>query len=188
MKTFHFDHKKIKKLTDKHNKRVALNFSKTQIDFKPQINKTQKFKLKLDSEIGIYKIECKVTKSIYIGQSKNIPARIKHHKTALNSILYKDRYPNMQGDFYEYGEENFIFEAIHNCDDYELLMWETTYIEHYLNEGFTVYNHILDTTDANLVNCPGKFTDIIKRLVKQLEIGKITPTDLEKALYYAENY
>lgn len=70
---------------------------------------------------GIYKITNKVNGKIYIGQSKDIERRFKHHKA-----LYSDF--AIHQALKKYGIENFIFEVLYECQIEEMNKWETFYI------------------------------------------------------------
>lgn len=142
--------------------------------------------VKYDSDIGVYAIVCEETKSVYIGQSKNIPVRLRNHKYTLNKGEYKDNYPTWQKDWDELGEGNFRFEKIYNCKEDKLLYWETYYIKLYRTEGYTIYNIQEETLDRSMVTCPAEYKDLITQLVSQLEKGKVKPEQLEQALYYNE--
>lgn len=78
---------------------------------------TERFNYKIT---GIYIISNDITKEVYIGQSKNICARIYQH---LNSSITETRsdynYP-LHKAFRKYGIDNFSFEILEECP-YELL-------------------------------------------------------------------
>ncbi len=79
---------------------------------------------------GIYKIENKVNGKVYIGSSIDIEVRWKNHIRSLNG---KDKYFNdyLHRQWREYGEENFIFNIIEECNVYELDKKEQYWIEFY---------------------------------------------------------
>lgn len=71
----------------------------------------------MNRQVGVYKIENKVNKKVYVGESENIIRRWDEHKKALasgNHHSYK-----LQADFNEYGIDNFNFEILEslNIDD-----------------------------------------------------------------------
>ncbi len=60
---------------------------------------------------GIYKIE--VNDKIYIGQSKDIHRRWRHHRNLLNRNAHDN--PHMQNLFNKYGESFFKFSILEEC-------------------------------------------------------------------------
>lgn len=64
--------------------------------------------------IGIYKIENKINKKKYIGQSMNIEKRWKKHRYLLNSNKHHNQY--LQNAWNKYKEKCFIFNIIEVCD------------------------------------------------------------------------
>lgn len=59
---------------------------------------------------GIYGIECKVNKRIYIGKSLNIESRWSGHKAQLRKNKHHNVY--LQADWNMYGEDEFAFEIL----------------------------------------------------------------------------
>ena len=70
---------------------------------------------------GIYKIENKKTGQIYIGQSKNIEARVRRHCYV----------PLIDLDIAKYGEENFTFDILEEVEECDLQEREKFWIEGY---------------------------------------------------------
>ena len=79
--------------------------------------------------VGIYKITNQVNGKVYVGQSNDIYIRRCCHK----SELRKNRHHNihLQGAWNKYGEENFIFETIEECNEDELDKREIYWINYY---------------------------------------------------------
>lgn len=78
-------------------------------------------------KIGIYKITNIVNNKCYIGSSRNLPKRIYEHKRQLrkdNHHSYK-----LQKSWNKYGEENFTFEIICECDVNQLIVLEQKYFD-----------------------------------------------------------
>ena len=75
---------------------------------------------------GIYCIENLVNNKKYVGQSINIQARLRKHK----NLLRNDRHNNahLQSAWHIYGEENFNFYILEECDEKDLDERETFYI------------------------------------------------------------
>lgn len=76
---------------------------------------------------GIYKIENKSNRKIYIGSAKNIFSRWYKHKY----LLRKNKHPNkkMQYSWNKYGEDDFIFEIIVTCPVEYLLKLEQWFLD-----------------------------------------------------------
>ena len=81
---------------------------------------------------GIYMIENKINHHKYIGLSKNIERRWKEHINKSKHSLKKD---DMDKALYKairkYGEENFIFTILEECEEKELKEREKFWIEYY---------------------------------------------------------
>lgn len=78
---------------------------------------------------GIYKITNKVNGKIYIGQSSNLIGRWVKHKNFLKNDNHHNRH--LQAAWNKYGEDNFIFEVIEECDIDELDDKENYWINYY---------------------------------------------------------
>lgn len=77
---------------------------------------------------GIYKITCKINNRFYIGSSKDINARWNMHKWELNNNRHDNIF--LQRDWNRYGEENFTFEVLEECE----FGTQFTVEQRYLNE------------------------------------------------------
>lgn len=76
--------------------------------------------------IGIYKITNKINGKIYIGQSNDIERRFKEH------IHRSPRFRlSIDWSIVKYGEENFSFEILEECEKEKLNERETYYIQKY---------------------------------------------------------
>lgn len=78
---------------------------------------------------GIYKITNIKNNKIYIGLSKNIRSRFNEHKSCLRNNIHKNQH--LQNSWNCYGEDNFIFEIIEECNENELNEKEIYYIQKY---------------------------------------------------------
>lgn len=90
---------------------------------------------------GIYKIECNVDnkKYIYIGKSINIEKRHNEH----HSDLRRNKHHNvfMQRLYNKYGEDNFCFSIIIECEEKKLNKNEISFIKQYRkNKEYIVMN------------------------------------------------
>lgn len=78
----------------------------------------------------IYKIQNKVNKKMYIGQTNNPDRRKKRHFSELNSLSHKNTH--LQNSWNKYGSHNFIFEIIDKADSLdEILEKENFWINYY---------------------------------------------------------
>ena len=86
--------------------------------------------------IGIYKITNKINNKSYIGQSIDIEDRLRHHKSSLKHNRHENLY--LQNAWNKYGENNFTFEILIECNEDMLDNLEKHYIQLYktMNENF----------------------------------------------------
>ena len=77
-------------------------------------------------ESGIYCIKNLKNQKRYIGQSKNIPIRIKSHLNSLQNNNHRNKH--LQNSFNKYGEKNFIFEIL-EISSLEKLHFKIQYYE-----------------------------------------------------------
>lgn len=80
---------------------------------------------------GIYKITNNINGKIYIGQSIDIETRWYHHKKSAFSPDYKGYNKYLYKAFRKYGIDNFMFEIIEKCEQYQLNDREIFWISHY---------------------------------------------------------
>lgn len=83
----------------------------------------------MDIICGIYKIENKINHKVYIGQSIDIYTRWYNHKYCLRNGTHYNLH--LQNSWNKYGEENFDFCIIKQCDKNELDAFEIKYISQY---------------------------------------------------------
>lgn len=112
---------------------------------------------------GIYKIENKINKHIYIGQSINILKRWTEHtkdsKKYPNLTLYKA--------FNKYGIKNFLFSIIEECPKEKLDEREIYWIKYYDS-----YKNGYNMTPG------GKYSSETQRIIKDEEIINIRTRQL----------
>lgn len=92
------------------------------------------------SESGIYRITCKTSGAVYIGQASNLGRRLTEHRAHLRSGTHKN--PKMQAMWNKHGEGSFTFAVVIRCAkdktrlyELELAVWGV-----YLRAGFTMMN------------------------------------------------
>lgn len=78
-------------------------------------------------KVGIYKITNIVNNKCYIGSSRNIMKRISEHKRRLRKKNHHSI--KLQRSWDVYGEENFIFEIICECEINQLISLEQKYFD-----------------------------------------------------------
>ena len=76
--------------------------------------------------IGIYMIRNLINEKIYIGQSRDIYKRWKQHKSDLNCNRHINEH--LQSAWNKYGEENFEFSVLCECEENQLNTLEQYYI------------------------------------------------------------
>lgn len=79
--------------------------------------------------IGIYKIENKINKKVYIGQSVDIHKRWNAHRSELTRGVHYNDY--LQRSWNKYGSDNFEFSVIEECKEDELDNREIYWIDFY---------------------------------------------------------
>jgi hypothetical protein len=79
--------------------------------------------------VGIYKIECKYTSKIYIGQSIDCKNRLLAHKSYLKNDGHGNSF--LQKHYNQYGPDCFNFEIIEECVKEDLNLREMFYILKY---------------------------------------------------------
>lgn len=79
--------------------------------------------------IGIYIITSLRNQKVYIGQSKHIEQRWEEHKNALQKNVHQNKH--LQRAWNKYGEKNFIFSILEECDEKLLDEREQYWIDYY---------------------------------------------------------
>ena len=97
------------------------------------------------SNCGIYYIQNKITKQLYIGQSISLHERLLDHKNKLRKNKHHNTY--LQNSFNKYGEGNFEFKVLEHCEPSQLDELEIAYINMYnaKKHGFNILDGGVDT-------------------------------------------
>lgn len=97
--------------------------------------------------MGIYSIRNKLSNKMYIGQTRDLSNRKKVHLHNLRINQHINTH--LQNSFNLYGEENFEFKVIKECEESELDYYEDYYINKYdtKDNGYNL-------CDGGLNNCP----------------------------------
>lgn len=77
--------------------------------------------------LGIYAIIHRPTNRQYVGQSNNIPKRFSQHRKALNRGIHYN--PKLQRAWNQYGEAEFEFVVLEQCEADKLTEREQSYID-----------------------------------------------------------
>jgi len=111
---------------------------------------------------GIYKIKNIVDEKYYIGSSKNINRRWDKHRWRLRSNKHENII--LQRAWNKYGEENFIFEIVEECETYMLLELEQKYLN--LDPQYNI--GVTASGGDNLTNHPNKW-EIIENIKSSMK-------------------
>ena len=76
---------------------------------------------------GIYQIRNLVNNKRYIGSAVNFNSRFSRHKIKLRDKTHHN--PHLQASFNKYGESNFLFTVLEECDIHQLLIREQYWMD-----------------------------------------------------------
>lgn len=91
---------------------------------------------------GIYQIRNIINNKIYIGQSIDLKLRKKMHFSNLRNNSHGNKH--LQNSWNKYGSENFIFEILLYCENFEL----TYYEQEYVNRKLNIYNICVEIVNS----------------------------------------
>lgn len=130
---------------------------------------------------GIYKITCISNNKIYIGSSVDIKSRWNRHKSYLRRNKHDN--PHLQHSWNLYGESNFIFDIVEECDKLnndKLLSIKQKWI----NNSGCLNNKI----GFNIAKIAGpsmmgrKHTEEAKKKMSLSKIGKVVSEETKKKI------
>jgi group I intron endonuclease len=111
--------------------------------------------------IGIYRIKNLKNKKCYYGSSKNIEKRWRTHSNNLKNGKHHNIH--LQRSWDKYGEDNFVFELVEECNETILLELEQKYLD--LNPEFNI--GIKSSGGDNLTKNPNK-EDIVRKMTQSV--------------------
>ena len=123
--------------------------------------------------VGVYRIKNLVNDKCYYGSSKNIEKRWLTHKNHLNSGKHHN--VPLQRAWNKYGEDNFSFEVVEECEEIILLEVEQYYLD--LNPDYNI--GLKSSGGDNLTNNPNK-DKIIKKMTESVRKRYDLMTNEEK--------
>lgn len=114
--------------------------------------------------VGIYKIENIINHKVYIGQSSNIESRWNQHIHDLTKNIHRNSH--LQNSWNKYGENNFAFSVIEECEENLLDERENYWINYYggCNSCKTYNNREAGNN--------GRHSDETREKLRQINLGK----------------
>lgn len=118
---------------------------------------------------GVYVIICEVEKHAYIGQSFNVPTRLRNHKMCIVNGSTQQSYKKMQEHYKKHKIEAFQFidyEYIENGTEDQLLRREAELMAEFAKMGYKLYNsaYSKELIDSSIF-CPDNIRADIERLI-----------------------
>lgn len=124
--------------------------------------------------IGIYKITNKINGKTYIGQSVNIKQRWAEHKANLRNNKHEN--PYLQNAWNKYGENNFTFKVIEECEQSELddkeIYWISEYCSYKDFENSKGYNMTIGGGGTRKIHKVSQY-DLEGHFIKEWDNGLI---------------
>lgn len=124
---------------------------------------------------GVYTITNKVNGKIYVGCTSNLNERRLNHLASLRIKTHDNDY--LQKAWNKYGEENFEFEILEECEEFLLYS-----IEHYwtllLRANERKFGYNIKSTHPYKAN--GRITEEIKRKISKGNKGKKRSEDIKR--------
>ena len=118
---------------------------------------------------GIYNIVNKINGKQYVGSSNNIEARFIKHKKELKGGYHRNKH--LQSAIIKYGIENFQFNIIEECENYQLLKKEQSYIDKH--DWLSLYNltRIANSGGGDLTAKPLLLIDLKGNIIERFNSG-----------------
>ena len=109
---------------------------------------------------GIYQWVNKVNRKRYIGSGVDIERRRNQHVNALRRNAHRN--DHFQAAFNQYGEDQFSFEVLRECEPDDLLMWEQVYVDCYDPADLYNINLEVDRAPSHSENARRKLSESLK--------------------------
>lgn len=121
---------------------------------------------------GVYIIENVVNKKVYIGASRNVYTRLCDHKVMLRGNYHHNEH--LQASFNFYGEENFTFDLLEECDE-EFIFSQENYWCNMLNSHDSKYGYNNQPTSPfGKIKCSEKTKKLMSDAAEKREIDVYT--------------
>jgi len=130
--------------------------------------------------IGIYRIKNLINGKCYYGSSKQIEKRLNRHRRELKNNIHINCI--LQRAWDKYGEDNFLFEVVKECDINILLETEQKYLD--LQPEYNI--GIKSSGGDNLTKNPNR-DKIVKKMTESIKRRYNTMTDEEKKEKYSKS-
>ena len=121
---------------------------------------------------GIYQWVNKVNRKRYIGSGVDIERRRNQHVNALRRNAHRN--DHFQAAFNQYGEDQFSFEVLRECEPDDLLMWEQVYVDCY--DPADLYNINLE------VDRPPLCTGETRRKLSEARRGRVVTDETRRRM------
>lgn len=115
---------------------------------------------------GIYLIKNILDDKVYIGSSINLKSREYKHFWMLRKGIHDNNY--LQSSYNKFGEENFKFEILENCEQDLLVEKENHYIEKYKSIQSEFGYNLAKVTDLRRNN----LNDVVKKNLSKHNLNK----------------
>jgi hypothetical protein len=122
---------------------------------------------------GVYVIVCEREKCVYVGQSMNVPVRLRSHKLYLmgGGKNVPKTYTKMIDHYTSYGIEAFEFRLHLKCEAAAsyLLEMETATMREFHNMGYMLYNRNAGVLSGDeIIKCPKEYRGMIKLIIDKM--------------------
>lgn len=137
----------------------------------------KRYEDKLRNVTGIYEIKNKVNGKKYIGQSKNVYARVRRHILVYNKEQGRERDKPLYKSMRKYGVDNFEFILVEECNESELDSKERYYIRKY-DTLVNKCGYNLDSGGNSGSHNRKLSREEVNKVIKELKEVKLTNNEL----------
>lgn len=128
--------------------------------------------------VGVYRIKNIINENCYYGSSKNIEKRWENHKNKLRKNKHINKI--LQRAWDKYGESNFLFEVVEECEKKDLYSCEQKYLD--LNPKYNIGKE--SCGGDNISKNPRK-KEMIKKITKSVRDRFSNMSEKEKKEKYS---